>query len=504
MPLLSSAQEVFTRERVVQISLEFYSDNWEKNLKSFKQNNIEKRLPARMKVDNIVFDSVAVRFKGNSSYNNPKKRENRKLPFNIDLNEYDEDAALSDGTKKIKLSNSFRDPSFVREILTYEIVQRYLPAPQFGFFRLDINGEDYGLYIGTSSIDKHFLKRSFGTKKGKLFKCDPDYDLADIEGCDQERLANLIQFDNEECYKTRYELKSKKGWKELNKLINDLNKVNNEPGKFLDVHDFLWMHAINMVLVNLDSYTGRLSHNYYLYKDSNKLWQPIMWDFNLSFGGFPFDGSQSGKLTTEQLSNLPIFLHYENAERPLISKLLQKSIYRKLYLGMIKTICEDYFLNDKYKSLIRTYQSVIRSTVLSKGKKLYNDSQFEKSITETVKLGKVDIIGIQELMDKRLTYLKETRVFAPDQPTMLDQSITIDSISWTLECRLLKTEKASLYYRLVEGGPWQKKQLENELLNWKVTLPISDRPVAYFVEQENTGNASLQPSNAPHQFFQPE
>ena len=44
---------------------------------------------------------------------------------------------------------------------------------------LFVNGEDFGIYVGSSSIDKTFLKKQFGTKKGILFKCDPDYDKAD-------------------------------------------------------------------------------------------------------------------------------------------------------------------------------------------------------------------------------------------------------------------------------------------------------------------------------------
>ncbi len=503
-PSFLTAQSDFRTDAITKVELDFYDESWEKILKAFKRNNIEKRLPARMVINEMVFDSVAVRFKGNSSYNNPSKKESKKLPFNIDINEYHKKLALKDGTNKLKLSNSFRDPTFIREVLSYEIIKTYMPAPKVGFFELVINGEDYGLYVGTSSINKQFLKSEFGTKKGRLFKCDPDYGLNDISNCDIERLANLVRFENEECYKYRYELKSKKGWDDFSKLINKLNTDVSELDKVLDVYATLWMHALNMVLVNLDSYTGKLSHNYYLYRDTSKVWQPIMWDLNLSFGGFPFDGGLSGKLSNKQLIEFPIFIHFENPDRPLISRLLENNTYRKLYMGMVKTISEDYFLNNKYKEMIAQYQLAIRSSVTGKGKKLYSASDFENNISNTSKLGKVEVIGIQELMDARMTYLKETRVFAPEQPTLFDKKELIDSSNWILESRLLKTDKAILFYRVEEKGAWLQKELKNELYNWKVTLPLAERPQAYFLQLENVGNASLQPSAAPRQFFRPE
>jgi spore coat protein CotH len=38
----------------------------------------------------------------------------------------------------------------------------------------------------------------------------------------------------------------------------------------------LWMLAFNNVFVNLDSYTGGFSQNYYLYKDENRRFNPVV------------------------------------------------------------------------------------------------------------------------------------------------------------------------------------------------------------------------------------
>ena len=120
--------------------------------------------------------------------------------------------------------------------------------------------------------------------------------------------------------------------------------------KSLNIDETLWMLAFNNVLVNLDSYTGRLCHNYYLYEDSAGLFHPIIWDLNMSFGGFRFldEGRQ---LTNEELQTISPFAHYKekNEKRPLITNLLNEPLYRKIYTAHVKTILEDHFSNDAYK-----------------------------------------------------------------------------------------------------------------------------------------------------------
>ncbi len=43
--------------------------------------------------------------------------------------------------------------------------------------------------------------------------------------------------------------------------------------------------VVHNFVVNGDSYTGSMIHNYYLYEQDGKL-SMIPWDYNLAFGGF--------------------------------------------------------------------------------------------------------------------------------------------------------------------------------------------------------------------------
>ena len=70
-------------------------------------------------------------------------------------------------------------------------------------------------------------------------------------------------------------------------LIESLKKLSS----YEDLEDVLDMDAVlryfvvHNFVVNGDSYTGSMIHNYYLYEQDGKL-SMLPWDYNLAFGGF--------------------------------------------------------------------------------------------------------------------------------------------------------------------------------------------------------------------------
>ena len=96
-------------------------------------------------------DSVGVKYKGNSTYN----ANNAKNPINIAL-DYVQANQDYQGFRTIKLSNGQKDPSFVREVLSYEIARKYMKAPQSNYAEVHINGVYHGLYVNTESINSDF------------------------------------------------------------------------------------------------------------------------------------------------------------------------------------------------------------------------------------------------------------------------------------------------------------------------------------------------------------
>ena len=77
-------------------------------------------------------------------------------------------------------------------------------------------------------------------------------------------------------------------------LIESLKKLSS----YEDLEDVLDMDAVlryfvvHNFVVNGDSYTGSMIHNYYLYEQDGKL-SMLPWDYNLAFGGFHVNNATS-------------------------------------------------------------------------------------------------------------------------------------------------------------------------------------------------------------------
>ncbi len=403
---------------ILEIRIEFEQADWDRVLDSLKRDKV--RLPAKVTIDGQLFEGVGVRYKGNSSYYSVRKQGGRKLPFNIEADFAVKGQRFPHGVETIKLSNSFRDPSFLREILSYEIAGKYMPAPQCNFARVWVNGEYLGLYHNTRSIDKGFLESHFGTHKGTFVKCDPEWWKERPDSCPEgDGKASLMYLgEDPKCYEGLYELKSKKGWKDLIRLTRALEHHPEQIDTLLNVDAALWMLAFNSVLVNLDSYTGRLSHNYYLFETPDGLLTPLVWDMNLSFGGFRFDGISPRPLSNRALQRLSPFLHYKtkNPARPLIVKLLSNPLYRKVYLGHMWTILQENFANGWYLKRAEQIRDLIREEVRRDPHRLYGYEAFERNLDTTVMAGHSAVIGIRELMEARTQYLLAHPLFRIPPP----------------------------------------------------------------------------------------
>lgn len=159
---------------VQEVRIEFLNKDWDRKLDSLKQANPEARILATAWVNGQRFDSVGVRYKGNSSYFRARNETLKKLPMNIKLDFKKKGQTLANGQNTIKLSNAFLDPSFVREPVAYEIIRNYMPAPQCNFAKVYLNNKYWGLYVNSESIDFNFIKKHFGVTNGHIIKCDPD------------------------------------------------------------------------------------------------------------------------------------------------------------------------------------------------------------------------------------------------------------------------------------------------------------------------------------------
>ncbi len=499
-------QDAYDLNKITEIKIRFKEDKWDTILDSLKQTGENSRLTGDVWVNGVKYEKVGVRYKGNSSYANPRKEGVIKLPFNIKLDEVNKQQHLPSGHTTLKLSNSFRDPSFVREVLSYEIAGRYMPAPRANFAKVYVNDQYLGVYHNVESVDSRFLLQTYNDDQGVLIKCDPDWSVEQAPHCPDSDKSSLMYIgEDSTCYMRFYELKDKYGWKDLIAFTKILNQQPEALEKILQIDETLWMLAFNNVLVNLDSYTGMLCHNYYLYRDTQGVYHTIIWDLNMSFGGFRYLTS-AGQLSLEEMQKLSPFVHYtdQNSKRPLIVKLLANPLYRKIYVAHIRTILEEQFANGAYLKRATALQQFIDKHIQEDQHKLYTHEAFQANLLKSVPLEKTEIVGIAELMNKRAEYLLSHPLLQRDAPTIQDVKHKIEPSTVVVSATIQQTNKAWLFYRAGKGGAFQKLEMTPDNATvWMAIVP-KQKDLQYYIVAEGERTASVSPARASFEYYRVE
>ena len=119
----------------------------------------------------------------------------------------------------------------------------------------------------------------------------------------------------------------------------------------MDVDNLLRYLAVHTFVVNLDSLSGNMAHNYYLYEEDGVL-NLIPWDYNLAFGGF-----QSGDAS--DVVNFPIDTPFSDGvsleDRQFFVALLSQEEYLEQYHNYLAQLTQEYVAGGK---LEQTYQRI--------------------------------------------------------------------------------------------------------------------------------------------------
>jgi len=361
--------------------LEFDSPDWEKELMEF--NNTDVEIPARLTVDGKTYEDVGVHFRGASSFFTVS--EGRKHSLNISTDFIKEDQNVG-GYRTLNLLNSHTDPSFLRTFLYYYVAHQYIPTPKANHVRLVINGESWGVYVNAQQFNKEFIKEAFGSTKGARWK---------VPGSPRGRGGLEYLGDNPGEYKTIYEIKSKddpKAWQDLVNLCKILNQTpTNELQKaiepILDVDGALKFLALENVLMNADGYWIRAS-DYNIYQDEKGKFHIVPHDANETFrpaGGGPpgmrgGGGGGGGGGEPRNPMELSVWAGSQDANKPLLNKLLSVPAYRERYLANIRHIAENWLDWNKVGPIAEKQHNRIAAEVKKDTRKLYQNDAFEKSL----------------------------------------------------------------------------------------------------------------------------
>ena len=301
-------------------------------------------------IDNEAYKNIAIRAKGNTSLTQVSSYGNDRYSFKIEFDHYDSTKTYY-GLDKLCLNNIIQDNTYMKDYLAYQMMADMgVASPLCSYVYITVNGEDWGLYLAVEAVEDSFLARNYGSSSGELYKPDSssmgggrttgsDYVLLKYIDDDPDSYPNI--FDN---------AKTDISDSDKERLIASLKNLSEGTGieDTVDVDSVIKYFAVHNFLLNFDSYTGSMIHNYYLYENDGTL-QMIPWDYNLSFGGF----QNSGDATT--LVNYPIDTPVSGGsieDRPMLAWIFANEEYTELYHQYFKEFISEYFDSGYFEEMI--------------------------------------------------------------------------------------------------------------------------------------------------------
>ncbi len=356
------------------ISLTINSKDWQALKDHYLDNTY---YPSDFRWQDQVLRNIGIRSRGTGS------RSGVKPGLRIDFDRYTTNQSLL-GLKSFVLRNNTQDASNMHERLSMLLFRRMnVPASREAHTRLFVNNEYAGLYTIVESVDKNFLKRTFGEDGGYLYKYDFPVDTApyyfEDRGSNPESYVPLPFKPETHETDPRAEF--------VGDLVQTINQTGDAAFRstmtaYLDLTKFVRHLAVEKFLADQD---GLLSdyggmNNFYFYRfDNQKLFTFIAWDKSEAFRG----GVDYG-----------IFHNITDVPAAQRNRLLSRTLsYRDLYdlyldtlIECVKSANEVQAGSDDQRGWLereveREYNQ-IRAAELSDPQKNFSNDEFEQAVRD--------------------------------------------------------------------------------------------------------------------------
>lgn len=360
------------------------------NYWSLLQSNYasETNIPANLQYEGVTYDSVGVRFRGNTSYTSISASQ--KKSFAIEMDWKDSSQTLM-GYRNLKFNNAHQDASFMREVLYNRMANRYMPIGKGNYINLFINEQSWGIYPNVQHLDKVFLEEWFFSNDGARFRANPETGSGVGGGWGDGTAGMNYRGPDTNSYKTYYSLKSSDIDYPWSKLVTACHQLSLATAanrdtllKYLDVDRALWFLAAENIFADDDSYVmkGKMDYMVYYEPESGRTFP------------FEYDGNSTFLTSAATSTSWTPFKNVTNANYPLLNKLLNIPEWRQRYLAHYRTILNDRFTPAYAHPLIDSINAQIAALVAADPKKLYTTTQYTSSVT-----------GLKTFVTNRRNYL---------------------------------------------------------------------------------------------------
>lgn len=421
-------------------SIDIVMDDWDDFIKNCEN---EEYVPCAVVIDQETYKNVGIRAKGNTSLSSVAAYGNDRYSFKLEFDCY-ESGKTYHGLDKISLNNIIQDNTYMKDYLTYRMMRDFgVASPLCSYVYIRVNGEDWGLYLAVEGVEESFLMRNYGSDYGNLYKPD-SMDMGGGRGngekFDRDDMQNFMENENPQISPEQWgnfpqdaggreplgdkdelpgppddggkmpEFRGPMGSSDValrysdddhesyqnifdnaktdisdgdkDRLIASLKKLSEKEDveSVVDIDAVLRYFVVHNFVCNFDSYTGTLTHNYYLYEDEGKL-SMIPWDYNLAFGGF-----ESGK-DADDMVNYPIDTPVSGTgveDRPMLAWIFAGEEYTQSYHLYFAEFIDEYFSSGYFEEIFTQTKEMIAPYVEQDPTKFCSYEEFEKG-TDTLK-----------------------------------------------------------------------------------------------------------------------
>lgn len=303
------------------------------------------------------FERAGLRLRGNTSRRRPVGGSGQAHPgdgadwhhchYMVNLRKFvKDDAHTLGGVRKIYFKWFKDDPTYVREIFSYDLFRRFdIPTAarsSYGRLWIRVGGDSRETYLGVyamlEAIDEEFLdarSELFGDTGHNLWKCTYGADLVSTDD------GRFRSDDDAGTQNYPYVLKTNTDRFEAAKeqLRDFILKLNGKTGesfrtwieRVTDVELLLRTYAVNVALGMWDDYWCN-QNNYYLYfNTTNKD------DYRFFFIPYDYDNTLGTSSIIDAGRQNP--LAWGDSGRKLIGKLLEYPPYRAIYIDALRELC---------------------------------------------------------------------------------------------------------------------------------------------------------------------
>lgn len=366
-------------------------DDWDEFISSAES---EEYYACTLEIDGETYKNVAIRGKGNTSLTKVAAYGNDRYSFKVEFDRYDSSVTYH-GLDKLCLNNIIQDNTYMKDYLCYRLMAEMgVASPLCSYVYVSVNGSDWGLYLAVEGVEESFLQRNYGSDYGELYKPDSqsmgggrgngkgfdmdDFDPAENAGdnarpdgkgggrdgmnSSDDTLLKYID-DDPDSYSNIFDnAKTDISKSDKKRLIAALKTLSgDEPEQAVDVDAVIRYFVVHNFVLNFDSYTGSMIHNYYLYEDDGQM-QMIPWDYNLAFGAFQSAGGATS------LVNYPIDDPVSGGsidDRPMLAWIFQNEeyteLYHKYFAELISTVFDSGEFAQEFDSVVQMISPYVES-----------------------------------------------------------------------------------------------------------------------------------------------